>query len=445
MSEKNSADVLVTGAGVVSALGHTIDQFWQRALAGESSVAAIPEHWSQFYESKSKYWSPLELPDFSAHGIGRAARLSQDVNVLNSIVAADEALLSAGLLRDRSGANPIGAYEDRFRIGVFVGTGLGCITSTLDNFVPHLLKPPATSTEDASFHYPSGANSYLENVKRVSPFASIMSMGNSIAAQLSIRYQVKGPVETNLHACASGAYAIHRGFQSLSSDEIDIAICGGSEFYGDYSGAIFMAFDKLGALVDARLPASLANRPFDRERSGFLFSEGASCFVILEKKASIRRDVDPLARIVASKSNADSYSLAAISKEKNAIKRLITDVLADAQLEPEQINYINTHGTGTKQNDEIEAQVIYDLFGNIPLVNSTKSLLGHTIAASGAIEFMVAAKSLQQNKVHGNSNLVEPISPIRLTTESRNADLKYALTQNFGFGGHNVGLILGSS
>ena len=244
-------------------------------------------------------------------------------------------------------------------------------------------------------------------------------------------------------ACAAGSWAISRGFESIQSGQLDFALCGGSEYYGDFAGAIFMAFDRLGTLAQPSLPPDKVNRPFDLARSGFLFSQGGACMLTLESLESARdRGRQPVAEILSVARSSDANSLVAISQSDNAISSMITSALSFAGLQTRDIDYVNAHGTGTIQNDEVEASIIEKLFPHGPFVNSTKSLLGHTIGASGAIEAAATALSLSKQELHPSLNLTFPIRDLNFVKESSSVNISHALTHNFGFGGHNVGIVM---
>jgi 3-oxoacyl-[acyl-carrier-protein] synthase II len=450
VSESQSAKrVVITGIGIVSALGNNVDDFWGACLGGRTVVEPIPEHWLNYYDPKSRYWSPLALPDYSQYNLRRAEILSHDVAVLNAMVSADDALDSANMekqkIDERTGRYRIDSIISE-RAGVFVGTGLGCITSAFNNYVPHLLSGIRTELATlASTGNPESAEllTNLEHQPRVNPLASCKSMANSISAALSIRYGFRGQNDTSIAACAAGTVAISRAFNSIRNGELDLAIAGGSEYYGDRAAGVFMAFDRLNTLVKPEFELSSANRPFDKRRSGFLFSQGASCMLLLEsERHALRRGAAPIARIVGAANTSDAYSLVSMSPTDNAIEYMIRTVLIDAGLEPEDVNYVNAHGTSTEQNDEIEARILESIFGGKITVNSTKSLLGHTIGAAGAIEAAVTAMSISNQVVHPSLNIDEPISDLNFATSKGSLTINYALTHSFGFGGHDSGLIL---
>ena len=441
--------VVITGIGIVSALGNELNAFWEACLDGKTVVEPVPEHWLNYYEPKSKVWSPLTLPDYSLYKLRKSDILSYDIAALNAIVAADDALAIANIEKqifdERSGRFHINNVNSD-RAGVFIGTGLGCITSTFQNYVPHLM----SGIQNELAALASGGHSEsaellrnLETQPRVNPLASCKSMANAISAILSIRYGFRGQNDTSIAACAAGTVAISRAFNSIRHGELDLAIAGGSEYYGDQAAGVFMAFDRLNALVKPQFEASIANRPFDKNRSGFLFSQGAACMLFLESEEhALRREVKPIAQIVGTANTSDAYSLVSISPSDNAIDRMIRWALEDAGITPEQVTYVNAHGTSTEQNDKIEARIIEEIFGSRITVNSTKSLLGHTIGAAGAIEAAVTAMSIADQAVHPSINLDEPISSLNFALSKKSLSIDYALTHNFGFGGHNSGLVL---
>ncbi len=443
--------VVITGLGIVSALGNNIDEFWEACLAGRTRVEPIPQEWSAYYKSKSEAWSPLTQPDYADYGLTRADTLLYDRVVLNAMTAADDAVAHAGfekeLYDERSKSYRLDGV-DRDRFGVFIGSGLGCISSAFNNYVPHLLGNCAAEIFDAAEsgdeeHLYAELERNLKSHPRVSPFASCQSMANAIGALLSIRYGSRGATDTLIYACAAGTAAIARAYRAIQYGEIDIAIAGGSEYYGDRAGGVFMAFDRLRTLVSSELSMDFRNRPFDEARSGFLFSQGGAGIVVLESEDHARaRGALPLAAIKGTSITSDAHSLAAIAEENNAIELMFQKLLSDSELDPADIAYVNAHGTATVQNDPIEANILNRVFPNKPYVNSTKSLLGHTIGASGAIECIVAVLSMRDSKIHPSRNLENPVYDLNFATGVCSSPIEYAVTHSFGFGGHNVGLAL---
>lgn len=444
--------VAVTGIGVVSSLGNDWGSFWQSCIEGKTLIEPVPTYWAQYYESKSNYWSPLELPDYSLMGLKRSDVLSIDPAALNAMYAAEQAISGSSceksIIDERSGRYRIESF-DEYRCGAFIGTGLGCITSTFQNYVPHLLgrfrkELDGFSGEPSPTTFARELVANIETQPRVLPVASTKSMANSISAQIAIRNGLKGPNETCMAACAAGASAIARAYELIAFGKLDFALAGGTEYYGDRAGGVFMAFDRLNTLAKGERPGNEINRPFDRARSGFLFSQGGACVLALECADSAKaRGVPILAFLKGSSTTSDAFSLAALAPGGAAIRRMIGECIADAGIGADDIDYVNAHGTATVQNDELEAAIIDDAFRNKPFINATKSLLGHTIGACGAIEAAVSAFSIYSGELHPNLNLDSPIRDLNFVQERQRANICSAFTQNFGFGGHNVGLIFG--
>jgi 3-oxoacyl-[acyl-carrier-protein] synthase II len=377
--------------------------------------------------------------------------LRYDRVVLNAMTAADDAIADAGIEKSVHDARARSfrlSGIDTDRTGIFIGTGLGCISSAFNNYVPHLLGASSNelfagvdSNEEQSSLAELHAN--LKDSPRVNPFASCQSMANAIGALLSIRYGSRGATETLIYACAAGTAAIARAFRAIQYGEIDIAIAGGSEYYGDRAGGVFMAFDRLQTLVASTAALDLGNRPFDEDRSGFLFSQGGAGIVVLESEKHAReRGASPYAAIKGMSITSDAHSLAAISEENNAIDLMFRKLLDDSGLEASDIAYVNAHGTSTVQNDAIESKILARQFPNRPYVNSTKSLLGHTIGASGAIECIVTVLSMRDGKIHPSRNLETPVLDLNFATRVCESQIEFAVTHSFGFGGHNAGLVL---
>ena len=340
-------------------------------------------------------------------------------------------------------------FFDEYRCGAFIGTGLGCITSTFQNYVPHLIGRFRKELESYNGDPFSSAFSreLVENIAtqpRVLPIASTKSMANSISALIAIRNGLKGPNETCVSACAAGASAIARAYEFIAYGKLDFALAGGTEYYGDRAGGVFMAFDRLNTLAKGERPGSEINRPFDVDRTGFLFSQGAACVIALECAESARARGAPIfAFLKGSATTSDAFSLVALAPGGASIRRMIDDCMTDAGVAASDIDYVNAHGTATLLNDDLEAEILEDVFRNKPFINATKSLLGHTIGACGAIEAAVTAFSIHVGEMHPNVNLDNPVRDLNFVRKRQDANIRSAFTQNFGFGGHNVGLIFG--
>lgn len=445
--------VAVTGIGVVTSLGTNTEQFWANCLAGETSVEKIPESWREFAEYHSTLWSPLTV-DYAALEVSRVEAAQNDPVSLIAVYAARQALISSGFtlaVKDKRARTETVTEIAPARAGVYMGTGVGGAKSFLENHTYQTLarqKARLVGVREA-LKKNSPERGELEAVmerlvlgQRFNPFVVSMLMPNAVSALMGVRFSFNGPNLTYALACASGTVAIGKAFDALRRGEVDLALAGGSEYLDDRFGGIFLGFDIAGALVRQCSDPDKANRPFDADRSGFLFSQGAAAVLVLEPLDAAReRGATVLAEVAGYAESFDAYSMMRIEPEAREIERMIMCALADANLRPDEIQYVNSHGTGTQANDLTEAQVIERVFGREVLVNSTKSLLGHSIGASGAIEAAVTALSLYHQTTHACRNLENPIAELNFVSKVEQHDIPAAFSQSFAFGGHNAGLV----
>jgi 3-oxoacyl-[acyl-carrier-protein] synthase II len=439
--------VVISGVGVVAPPGGDTSTFWNNCLAGATVVSPIPEEWAAYHSYSSKIWAPLPAVDFSRHRINRIERMQSDTTALLSMVAADQALSMSGadvaLKNEKKNTFTLGGI-DPLRCGVFIGTGIGGISSFAANEGHQLFSPirEIVSSPEMTADNHERLGRIMRFPPKFHPFAVPMSMPNSAAAAIGIKYSLHGQNCAVCNACAAGTTAIGRAFRSIRRNEIDWALAGGTEFLHDDYGGIFRGFDVAGTLVCGS--GADANRPFDKNRSGFLFAEGGCAVLVLESlDHAIRRHApQPLAEICAFAETFDAFSMMGPDPSGVHVERMIRTALANAGMEARDIDYINTHGTGTQANDDVEATVIERIFGDRPLVNTTKSLTGHAIGASGAIEAAVTALSLRHQATHACHNLLEPIRPLNFVRKAGRYPMKAALTQSFAFGGHNAALVM---
>lgn len=451
----NSRSVVITGMGTLCPLGLSTEAFWQSCLAGKQSVSYIPEQWLEYADYSSRYWAPLPEIDFSKLGISRLDALRLDPISKMGLVAAAQALEDAGVTtraidRKQTLFELEGINSERS--GVFMGTGIGGVNTTAVSHTAHLFPRYRQDIERIldTAELSSDVRQELQRLQktmdypaRYNPFAVSMIMNNSIGANIGIRYQCKGQNITVSIACASSTAALGQAYAAIQSGSLDFTISGGAEFKYDSTGCVFRAYDVAGTLAH-NFPSPLdANRPFDKKRNGFLFSQGAAAVLILEEKQhAINRGANIIAEIGGYAETFDAHSIMRPDSEGIQIERMIRSVLDQAGVATKELDYINAHGTGTLANDEMECSIIKRIFGDRPVVNSTKSLLGHTIGASGALEAQVAALSIRDQCTHGNTNLVDPISDIRLIKSKQDLEISSVLTHSFAFGGHNCALVL---
>jgi 3-oxoacyl-[acyl-carrier-protein] synthase II len=447
--------VVVTGLGVVSPIGMSPEEFWSNCLEGKNPVSPIPDRWRRYADYHSSIWSTLEPLEPDVLGVTRVEAAQNDPATLIAGYTARQALSSAGLepelVNKRANSYRI-VGVDPHRIGVFMGTGIGGANSFLDNHSVQVLanlRAKLADTvaqlpqDDQACHALGSILEWMHHGRRFNPFVVSMLMPNAIPAHIGLKFSIKGPNLSYCVACASGTVAIGHAFHAVRSGSVDFAISGGSEYLDDYYGGIFHGFDIAKALVRDCEEPERANRPFDVNRSGFLFSQGGAAVLLLEElDAAVTRGAPILAEIVGYGESFDAYSVMSIAPDGEQIERMMRAALADAGMSHVDIHYINAHGTGTQANDSVETEVIGRVFGHDVIVNSTKSLIGHTIGASGAIEALVTVMSLRDQKTHVCKNLEEPLADLKFARDATPAPMQAALTQSFAFGGHNAGLVL---
>ncbi|MBN1226105.1 MAG: beta-ketoacyl-[acyl-carrier-protein] synthase family protein [Deltaproteobacteria bacterium] len=450
--------VVITGMGIMTSIGEGLDDFWHNCLEAKSVVAPIPDHWPDYAEFTSTIWSPLPDIDFSAYNINRTEMMMLDKSVMLALSASKQALDQADLaisLKNKKKNTYLIEDINPNRSGVFMGSGIGGVNSIIANISNHLFTPPqkqldqlktvcqGTSREKASLNLISSMNTSMRMPFRFNPFVIPMGMPNACSANIGIKYSLHGPNITFCCSCAAGAVAIGHAFQAIQNDQIDLALSGGTEYLADDFGSIFRGFDTAKTLVKNCDNPLTANRPFDKNRSGFLFGEGGSAILILEELHHAKKRGAPIiAEVTGFAETFDAHNIMIMDPEAADITRMIRQALKQAGLAPSDIDYINAHATGTSVNDEIETSVIENCFGKGPLVNATKSLIGHTIGASAAIEAVVTALSIAGQTTHICKNLEDPIKDLNFVTTVKPFSIKKAISQSFGFGGHNAALIL---
>ncbi len=446
--------VVITGAGVISPIGTGVDEFWRQCLQAKSAVAPIPEQWLEYADLRSRLWSPLSNYDPESFGITRTERLQFDPVTALAICAAREALENAGFALvpagDRARAFAL-SNVDSTRTGVYLGTGIGGAHSFLQNHAYHLYHRAHEalkiySREHASAEGDPSLDSILAlmtHPSRYHPFVVSMLMPNAASAAVGIKFSLTGPNVTSCVACASGTVAVGHGYRAVRDGRVDLAVTGGSEYLYDEHGHIFRGFDVAGTLTQDCADPEAANRPFDEKRSGFLFSQGGAAVLVLEEfEHAQRRNAPIMAELIGFAETFDAYSIMSLAPGGEQIERMIREAVTDAGLTSRDVDYVNTHGTGTKNNDQTEAEVMDRVFGKSARVNSTKSLVGHTIGASGAIEALVTALTLRDGTTHICKNLDTPILDLNFVRNVERFDPRIGLSQSFAFGGHNAAVVM---
>jgi len=445
--------VVITGAGVVSPIGTGVDEFWRHCLQAKSVVMPVPEQWLKYADLRSRLWSPLHY-DPESLGITRTERLQLDPVAMLALGAAREALEGADFTlvpaAERSRAFALSDVNSE-RVGVYFGTGIGGAHSFLHNHAQHLYQRAHQALKIYSEKHAFAEDrealdsviALMAHPPRYHPFVVSMLMPNAISAAVGIKFSLTGPNVTYCVACASGTVAVGHGYRAVREGRVDLAVTGGSEYLYDDHGHIFRGFDVAGTLVRDYVDTESANRPFDEKRSGFLFSQGGAAVLVLEElEHAQRRGATIIAEVIGYAETFDAHSMMSLAPGGEQIERMVHAAITDAGLSPHDVDYINAHGTGTKNNDQTEAEIIDRVFGKSVLINSTKSLLGHTIGASGAIEALVTALSLRDGTTHICKNLDTPLLGLNFVRSVEQHDLRVGLSQSFAFGGHNAAVVL---
>ncbi len=404
--------VVITGLGIVSALGMDIETFWNNLLAGKSGVSKIsrfdPSNLSVQFGGEVKDFDPTKK--FDPKAIRRWDRFAQF-----AMWAAVDAVNNSKISLDN---------ENKNRIGVIVGSGMGGIETWEKQHEIYLTK---------------GAN-------RVSPLLIPMMIPDIAAGNISIYYKLRGPNYCTTSACASGANAIGNSFRHIGEDDADIMVTGGSE--APISGYCMSGFANMGALSKRNDAPEKASRPFSKDRDGFVIAEGSGIVILEELEHAKKRNAKIYCEIDGYGITGDGYHITAPAPEGAGAYEAMRCAMHEAKLTTDDIDYINAHGTSTDLNDLCETQAVKKLFGErakqIP-VNSTKSMLGHSLGAAGAIEFIVSCLSIYHQKIHPTINLENPDPELDLDyvpEGARSVPIRAALSNSLGFGGHNTCLLI---
>lgn len=404
--------VVITGIGPATALGIGKKDFLAGIFGLKTCLTEIPERYEKTYTFKSRYFVPK--PEFSLTELGfhKSVEGMMEEDARLSVLCAKLALEDAGF-KVSSGEKYLRA-EGLEKCGTIIGIGMSSLQTAFDSYTAHI------------------AQERTESGARFNRMVIPMLMTNSPAAWISILFGLRGVSYTLNASCASGSYALGEAYRSISDGRCDVILTGGVESLAERNGAIMRGFDMLSTLTRAKdgIP-----QPFSKQRSGFLFNEGAGCAVVLEELEMARaRGADIYAEIAGYEPGSDSYSIIQIDPSGDSIAGLLAKISRGIT-----VDYLNAHGTGTTANDEIEAKAIQSVFGDKssqPYINSTKGILGHSIGASGALEAAVTALSIKESRIHANLTS-EPIDNLNLPLETIRTPIKYALSASYGFGGHN--------
>jgi len=402
--------VVITGMGLISPLGNSCEEFFSNLVAGRSGIKRIS---SDFVDRLSIHIAAEADFDAEAYFSKKTARTLDRFSQF-AVVAAAQAWLDADM--------QLGADEKK-RAGVYLGTGMGGARTLEDSYV----------------------QLFKQNVKRLRPLTVVMVMNNAAASYISMAHAMKGPCLTFSTACSSSAVAIGEAFRLIKHGYADVMLAGGTESLLTYG--IFMSWESIGTLALEAEDPSTSCRPFSKDRTGFVLGEGAAILVLESLDRAKQRGARIYGEVVGYGSTADADHITKPSVEGQA--NAIAAALEEAGIGPDEIDYINAHGTATVVNDITETRAIKEIFGQrayqIP-ISSTKSMHGHLLGAAGAIELVAAVLALKHQTAPPTANLTVPDPECDLDYVPGKArtglNLKTVMSNSFAFGGTNAVLIV---
>ena len=410
MEEKR---VVITGLGVISPVGNDVSIFWQSLKEGKSGVGLITSFDAAKFDSRIAGEVKGFDPSFygmSFKDIKRMDKFSQ-----YAVAASKNAITHSGLNLDN---------EDRERIGVIVGSGIGSLYTIEEQHKIMLEKGPS----------------------RMSPFLIPMLIVNEASGQVAITSGLKGPNSCVATACASGSHSIGDAFRIVARGDADVMVAGGTESSVVPTGV--SGFCALKALSTRNDQPQKASRPFERDRDGFVIAEGCGIVILEELGHAKKRNAQIIAEIVGYGMSCDAYHMTAPDPEGDGAMRAMKLALKDGHLNPEDVDYLNAHGTSTKLNDKIETLAIKRAFADYAkklMVSSTKSMTGHLLGAAGGVEFVACCLAIQDNIVPPTINYENPDPDCDLDyvpNAARKAKVEVCMSNSLGFGGHNATLIV---
>lgn len=403
--------VVVTGMGVVTSLGKDLDTFWSNLLEGKSGVSLVEAFDVSDYPTKIA----ASVKDFNPEDyIERKEARKMDRFVQFAAAAAKNAIEDSAL--------NIAEQADPERVGVMIGSGIGGLGTFEDQHSALLEKGP----------------------KRVSPFFIPMMIANMASGHVSILHGAKGPNTTTVTACATGTHSIGESYRLIQRGDADVMICGGAEATIRPTG--MAGFCSMRAMSTRNDEPEKASRPFDTERDGFVMGEGAGVLILESLEHAQKRGAQIYGEVIGYGLSADAHHMT--EPDPNGPERCMNMAIRDAGIQPEQIDYINAHGTSTPVGDRSETTAIKRALGDHAYkvaISSTKSMTGHLLGAAGGVEGIICSLTLKHGVIAPTINLEHPDPECDLDyvpNEARRADVQVAMSNSFGFGGHNATIIL---
>lgn len=411
MARHTDRRVVVTGMGTVNPIGNTVPEYWQALIAGTSGADFITRFDATDYETKFacevKGFDPVERLDRKT--VGRTDQFTQF-----ALASADEAMTNSGLTPERF---------DPERFGVVFGSGIGGMWT---------------------YHNQQRVLFDTNNPRRISAFFIPMLIADIAAGMISMRYNLKGPNYATTSACATSSHAIADAFMLIQRGDADLMITGGSEAV--VTPMAIGGFNAMKALSTRNNDPKTASRPFDVDRDGFVLGEGGAAIVLEELEHAKARGAHIYAEIVGIGLTADAHHITAPPPDGEGAYRSMRQAMRDAELELTDVDYINVHGTSTPLGDIAETTAIRNLFGDYAdnlLISSTKSMTGHLLGAAGAVEAIAAVLTIVNGIVHPTINNFTPDPAVTVDfvpNVARKRDVRVAISNTFGFGGHNASL-----
>ncbi|MDT5159655.1 MAG: 3-oxoacyl-[acyl-carrier-protein] synthase [Acidobacteriota bacterium] len=412
--------VVVTGLGLVTPCGHTVADTWGALMAGRSGVGYI----EKFDTSKFSVKIGAEVKNFDPlKFVEKKEARKMGAFIHFAIAASDEAIYASGLVERGQKLGDRFGEEVAERIGTYISSGIGDFWA-IEREHSKLLD---------------------EGPHRVSPFFIPSAIVNLAAGQVSIRFGAKGPNSATATACAAGAHAIGDSLKIIQRGDADVMICGGAE--SAITPMSVAGFAAMRALSTRNDDPTHASRPFERDRDGFIIGEGAGLMILEELEFARARGAKIYAEVVGYGMTADAFHITMPDETASGAVRVMTMALKDAGVRPEQVGYVNAHGTSTPYNDKFETLAIKKTFGEYAYklpVSSTKSMTGHLLGAAGGIEAVFSVLAIHEGKLPPTINYVNPDPECDLDyvpNEPREAKIDYALSNSFGFGGTNAALL----
>ena len=402
--------VVVTGMGAITPIGNSVEEFWNGIKEGKTGFGPITYFDTADYRCKLaaevKDFDPTQYMDKKS-----ARRMEQFCQF--AVAAAGQAIADAGLTMEQ---------EDPYMVGCSVGSGIGSLQAMEREYDRLKEKGPG----------------------RVGPMLVPLMISNMAAGNVSIAYGLKGKSLNVVTACATGTHSIGEAYRTIQYGDADVMIAGGTE--SSITPIGIAGFSALTALSFSEDPER-ASIPFDKERNGFVMGEGSAIVVLEELEHAKRRGAKIYAELTGYGCSSDAYHITSPAEDGSGAATAMLNALKDGGVEPEELTYINAHGTSTHHNDLFETRAIKLAFGEHAYdlkINSTKSMVGHLLGAAGAVEFVTCVKEIQEGYIHRTVGLRETEEELDLNycRDSYKEEVPYALTNSLGFGGHNASLLL---